>query len=474
MKKILGIIMCVTLSLGFFSCSDSSDDGGSNLPSATAISADVEKETEGTNALYTETRELDLSSNPLSDETVAKYKEGDDVTEFFRQSRVDASRAAAGSEDKGLENFKAILKSISKIKIEFEITATTPSTDCSVMITAIIPPEATESKKPFVQLVTQVEVGSGAGESSIAQIEGFSIPTENLKGLILKGNNGSDDDDDAVYYEFTEENSEIIVNEYYVHTEYRNEKPHATYKYNKSNGELKEIVDSEHGDAMSSAMSSLGMSLHLVMIDNQYYIYNMVVSRSAGKDLDSTFSWGMDINESVTGEADKTGKSIIMAKVTGGMSVEIKTTSAGVFTGAMVSNAKFAYTSEFKNEMLKAMGLDMSNVPPQYKEIAEKEMAEAKKQMDEMYKDMSTSETSDITGVYVNNKGVLTVNGKTVSTSTGPDYDDESGKMVIKTKTDVDEFSNGKAFYDGTNLYFGESFEKVSKLPEVDPYSHYW
>lgn len=45
--------------------------------------------------------------------------------------------------------------------------------------------------------------------------------------------------------------------------------------------------------------------------------------------------------------------------------------------------------------------------------------------------------------------------------------------MVIKTKTDVDEFSNGKAFYDGTNLYFGESFEIVSKLPEVDPYSYY-
>ncbi|MBB5226128.1 hypothetical protein DYE50_10350 [Treponema ruminis] len=474
MKKILGIIMCVTLSLGFFSCSDSSDDGGSNLPSATAISADVESKNAEKGGSYTETRELDLSSNPLSDATVAKYKEGDDVTEFFRQSRVDASRAAADSEDKGLENFKAILKSITNIKIEFEITATTPSADCSVMITAIIPPEATKSKKPFVQLVTQVEVGSGAGKSSIAQIEGFSIPTENLKGLILKGNNGSDDDDDAVYYEFTEENGEIIVNEYYVHTEYRNEKPHATYKYNKITGELKEIVDSEHGDAMSSAMSSLGMSLHLVMIDNQYYIYNMVVSRSAGKDLDSTFSWSLDINETVKGENEKTGVSIPMAMVTGGMSVEIKTTSAGAFTGAMVSNAKFAYTSEFKNEMLKAMGLDMSNVPPQYKEIAEKEMAEAKKQMDEMYKDMSTSETSDITGVYVNNKGVLTVNGKTVSTSTGPDYDDESGKMLIKTKTDVDEFSNGKAFYDGTNLYFGESFEKVSKLPEVDPYSHYW
>lgn len=464
MKKILGIIMCVTLSLGFFSCSDSSDDGGSNLPSATAISADVESKNAEKGGSYTETRELDLSSNPLSDATVAKYKEGDDVTEFFRQSRVDASRAAADSEDKGLENFKAILKSITNIKIEFEITATTPSTDCSVMITAIIPPEATKSKKPFVQLVTQVEVGNGAGKSSIAQIEGFSIPTENLKGLILKGNNGSDDDDDAVYYEFTEEDDEIIVNEYYVHTEYRNEKPHATYKYNKSNGELKEIVDSEHGDAMSSAMSSLGMSLHLVMIDNQYYIYNMVV----------TFSWSLDINETVKGENEKTGKSIPMAKVTGGMSVEIKTTSAGAFTGAMVSNAKFAYTSEFKNEMLKAMGMDLSNVPAEYKEMLEKEMAEAKKQMDEMYKDMSTSETSDITGVYVNNKGVLTVNGKTVSTSTGPDYDDESGKMVIKTKTDVDEFSNGKAFYDGTNLYFGESFEKVSKLPEVDPYSYYW
>ena len=473
MKKILGIIMCVTLSLGFFSCSDSSDDGGSNLPSATAISADVESKNAEKGGSYTETRELDLSSNPLSDATVAKYKEGDDVTEFFRQSRVDASRAAADSEDKGLENFKAILKSITNIKIEFEITATTPSTDCSVMITAIIPPEATKSKKPFVQLVTQVEVGNGAGKSSIAQIEGFSIPTENLKGLILKGNNGSDDDDDAVYYEFTEENSEIIVNEYYVHTEYRNEKPHATYKYNKSNGELKEIVDSEHGDAMSSAMSSLGMSLHLVMIDNQYYIYNMVVSRSAGKDLDSTFSWGMDINESVTGEAGKPDKSITMAKVTGSVRVEIKTTSAGVFTGAMVSNAKFAYTSEFKNAML-TMGMDLSNVPAEYKEMLEKEMAEAKKQMDEMYKDMSTSETSDITGVYVNNKGVLTVNGKTVSTSTGPDYDDESGKMVIKTKNDVDEFSNGKAFYDGTKLYFGESFEKVSKLPEVDPYSYYW
>jgi len=471
MKKILGIIMCVTLSLGFFSCSDSSDDGGSNLPSATAISADVEKETEGTNAPYTETRELDLSSNPLSDETVAKYKEGDDVTEFFRQSRVDASRAAAGSEDKGLENFKAILKSISKIKIEFEITATTPSTDCSVMITAIIPPEATESKKPFVQLVTQVEVGSGAGKSSIEKIAGFSLPKEeNLKGLILKGNNGSDDDDDAVYYEFTKEDGEIIVNEYYVRSEYRDEKPDATYKYDKSTGELKEMSDPEQENsinaAISSAMSSLDMSLHLVMIDNQYYIYNMKTSRSAGKDLDSTFSWGLDINETVNVENEKAGKSIPMAKVTGGMSVEIKTTSAGAFTGAMVSNSKISYTSEFKKTMA-AMLSEMANF------MDEKEVADKKKELAEMDKGISYSQTSDITGVYVNNKGVLTVNGKAVNTSIGPD-EDESGKMVITQKTKVEEFKNGKAFYDGTNLYFGESFEIVSKLPDVDPYSYNW
>ena len=45
--------------------------------------------------------------------------------------------------------------------------------------------------------------------------------------------------------------------------------------------------------------------------------------------------------------------------------------------------------------------------------------------------------------------------------------------MVITQKTKVEEFKNGKAFYDGTNLYFGESFEIVSKLPEVDPYSYY-
>lgn len=467
MKKILGIIMCVMLSLGFFSCSDSSDDGGSNLPSATAISADVEKETEGTNAPYTETRELDLSSNPLSDETVAKYKEGDDITEFFRQSRVDASRAAAGSEDKGLENFKAILKSITKIKIEFEITATTPSTDCSVMITAIIPPEATEGKKPFVQLVTQVEVGSGAGESSIEKIAGFSLPKEeNLKGLILKGNNGSDDDDDAVYYEFTKKGDEIIVNEYYVRNEYRKEKPHATYKYDKSNGELKEMPDPEQENSINAAMSSLGMSLHLVMIDNQYYIYNMKASRSSGKDLDSTFSWGLDINENIKSDASKTGNTITMAKLTGGMSVEIKTTSAGAFTGAMVSNSKISYTSEFKKAMA-AMLSEMANF------MDEKEVADEKKKLAEMDKGITYSQTSDITGVYVNNKGVLTVNGKAVNTSIGPD-EDESGKMVITQKTKVEEFKNGKAFYDGTNLYFGESFEIVSKLPEVDPYSYYW
>ena len=90
-----------------------------------------------------------------------------------------------------------------------------------------------------------------------------------------------------------------------------------------------------------------------------------------------------------------------------------------------------------------------------------------------MDKGITYSQTSDITGVYVNNKGVLTVNGKAVNTSIGPD-EDESGKIVITQKTKVEEFKNGKAFYDGTNLYFGESFEKVSKLPEVDPYSYYW
>ena len=468
MKKVLGLIMCVSLSLGFFSCGDS-DDGGSESSSVKTISADVEAKTSEKGAAVTQTGTLDLSKNPLTDEGIAAIKENPE--QYFRQSRVDASRSIiseTGADDNGLDDFKVSITEITKIKIVFEITATAPSADCSIMISAVIPPEATEKKKSFVQLVTQVNVGSGAGESSIESIEGFSIPSaDEVKGLVLKE---TDSDGYIYYFEFTEKDNKVIVNQYRARSDGDSigSAPRHTFTYNIKTGELKEFSEEkgDYQDAINAAMSVIGETPRLAKVGDNFYIYSMKLERSSGKDLDSTFSSTTKIDESVKAEIN--GKKVTIANVSGNYDVSITTTSKGAFTGAMAYKAKISYSSEFKKAMTSSMGLDeaMKDMPEEYKKEMAEAMKELEKSMGSMYQDVSSSGNSDVTGVYVNNKGVLTMNGKATMNSTDPDYDYTTGKMEMKTVSEVEEFDKGKAFYDGKNLYFAEECTKVAALPE--------
>ena len=476
MKKVLGLIMCVSLSLGFFSCGDS-DDGGSESSGVKTISADVEAKTSEKGASVTQTGTLDLSKNPLTDEGIAAIKENPE--KYFRQSRVDASRSvisASGADDAGLDDFKVSITEITKIKIVFEITATAPSADCSIMISAVIPPEATEKKKSFVQLVTQVNVGSGAGESSIESIEGFSIPSaDEVKGLVLKE---TESDGDIYYFEFTEKDNKVIVNQYKAYSyswsdgDSIDSDPRHTFTYNIKTGELKEFSEEkgDYQDAINAAMNVIGETPRLAKVGDNFYIYSMKLERSSGKDLDSTFSSTTKIDESVKAEIN--GKNVTIANLSGNYDVSITTTSKGAFTGAVAYKSKISYSSEFKKAMTSSMGLDeaMKDMPEEYKKLYEKEMAEAMKELEKSmgskYQDVSSSGNSDVTGVYVNNKGVLTMNGKATRNCTEPDYDYKTGKMEMKTVSEVKEFDKCKAFYDGKNLYFAEECTKVAALPE--------
>jgi len=272
--------MVAALSLFLFSCSDDpeSTTQGPTTPAVTAISADVATETVTKGAAYSKDVSVDLKDNPLTDEAFAALQNRSvDLATYFRQSSVEknSSRSATtGADDNGLENLSLTLKSTStKYKIEVTITATTPSSDCTVLITAVIPAEVTENKKPVVSLVTQVKVGEGAGEASAATINFSSgtIPSATeVNGLILKE---EENDGDVKYYKFVTTSDGVTLTKYKQESGENYVTERDTYTYNPATGELTSEYEKD---------SHSGMNAHLVKIGNNYYIYSMKLSRASG------------------------------------------------------------------------------------------------------------------------------------------------------------------------------------------------
>ena len=423
MKKILMLTACALLSFGFYSCSDETDDGGSTK--LKTISAEVEAESAQRSASYSEDVTVDLSENPLKDDVVSSLKEGDDVTDFFTQSKVGAERAAVASDD-GLEDFKAVLKSVTKVKLEVTITATTPDEDCSILISAVISAEKTDSGNAAVSLVKQVNVGEALGSvaSGTLSLSGGSTPkASDMAGLILKFRENDDDDDSIKYYKFGSDGTAITE---YKYSSYGYLYESGTkYTYDEKTGEIKEDdEDDEDDDSFSAIDSALDGKDYLIKVGDSYYIYNsMKLTRSSGKDLDSTFTYSTSVSEKQT--FDMGGSTMTVGTVKGTIDYAMTTTSAGTFTAKMTAKVAFSYSSEFKK-------------------LAE--------QNDIPLEDAGAySYSSDMVGVYTNNDGVITAKGKMIST------DSSTGE------TEVEEFDNGTAFYDGTHIYFGDTLSLVTE-----------
>ena len=418
MKKIFMLAACALLSFGFYSCSDETDDGGSaNLKT---ISAEVEAESAQRSAAYSEDVTVDLSKNPLKDSVVSSLKEGDDVTDFFTQSKVGAERAAVASDD-GLEDFKAVLKSVTKVKLEVTITATTPDEDCSILISAVISAEKTDSGNATVSLVKQVNVGEvqKSVASGTLSLSGGSTPkASDMAGLILKFRESGDGDDDSIkYYKFGSDGTAITKYKYYSYGQLS--ESGKKYTYDEKTGEIKE--DDEDDDAIDSA---LDVKDYLIKVGDSYYIYNsMKLTRSSGKDLDSTFTYSISVSEKET--MDMGDSTMTVGTVNGTIDFAMTTTSAGTFTAKMTEKLAFSFSSEYK-KWAEQYGIPLEN--------------------GENY-----SYSSDMVGVYTNNDGVITAKGKEIST------DSYTGK------TEVEEFENGTAFYDGTHIYFGDTLSLVTE-----------
>lgn len=431
MKKILGIIMCITLSLGFFSCSDSSDDGNDSKE-LKIISPDVDKAKKEPATDYSEDFTIDLSKNPLSSEGIEKIKNA--PAAYLRQSRVDASRAVTGADDKGLESFEVSIKEITAVKVEFTITAKTPSENCSILITAIIPAEVTESKKAVIQLVTQIDVGEPVGDEDIGKSSDLNYATsDELNGLILKTEQKSEQktgSSKTVYYEFKEGDGSIIINEYRSYGSSIDSTPDMTYTYELNTGKLTQKVNDDEEQNWAKLMGELGMDYRLVKIDSDFYLCSMKLDRSSGQDLDSTFSSHFTLKKSIKKDG------LAMTDVTASFDCAVTTTSKGIFTGASVYSCKISMSPEIK-KMMEQFG------------------ALGGEDLSSLVSNDSQNSNIDFTGVYVNNNGILSINGKSILNL----QTEEGAEQEIK------EFENTIALYDGKSIYFAEKLEKVDSLP---------
>lgn len=415
MKKFLRYSLFAALALTFFACKNDVNEGESDS-SVTTISANVETVSAQKSASYSEDVSIDLSNNPLKDEVVSSLKEGDDVSEFFTQSKVTAtnSRAATTANDEGLENFKAVLKSITKVKIEVTITAQTPNEDCNVLITAVVAAEKTESGTAEVSLVKQVSVGEGVGTISTASLSlsgGTTPSASDMAGKILKF---LDNDEYRVkYYQFDSTGTSITVYRYSYSSNNLSESKYEKYVYN---GETGELADEDGGS------SGFGKE-YLSKVGDNYYIFNSLkLSRSSGSGLNSTFTCTLSINEKATA-ATANEEEITLGTTTGTAKVAMTTTEAGTFTMKEEVNYSFTLSEEGKAFV------------EEYKE----DISEG-----------THSEVGDMVGVYVNDGGIITAKGKSIVTNS-------------KGETETYEFDEGTAFYDGTSIYFGDKLTAVSE-----------
>ncbi|MBR0496388.1 MAG: hypothetical protein IJJ71_09470 [Treponema sp.] len=441
-------VAAVAMAFGFASCKNNEDDDDSGPSVLSTISANVESTTVDKGGTYKEDVSVDLTSNPLSDSTVAALNDGSlNPADLFRQSSVSASSSRAAIDtDSGLESVTITLKEVTKIKITVEITATTPNDDCSVLIEAVISGDKTDSGKPVVSLVKKVDVGNGAGKvaADAKDLSGKTIPkASELAGKKFQIVN---EGDSAEYYEFSSDGKTL-------------ENLHAgvvvaQYDYDETTGKFSKKAKN-YDDYEPFAPS-------LFKIGDTYFLYEFCMNRVSGSGLDSVFAYNFSFTQNISGQGDQGGE-VNMATVNINMNMAITTTSAGALTGAMKYTA-LVDLSAYKAAMLKQLEEDFARMKKEaqnqeyydeeYIKQLDEEYASHKKMIEENMKNTTETGGCDITGVYTNKGGLLCVKGKSISTE--PDKDDPT-----KTVTEVEEFDQGAAIYDGTHLYIGNTLKIV-------------
>ena len=170
MKKLLLLLAGAMLAFGFTACGDKSDDGPAAYTPVTVSSS-----TAGKSASYMKDVTVDVA---LTDAAMKTYVVGSDATALFEQSTVTSSRASVSADD-GLKNLKATIKAITASSFTVTFTATTSASNCTVVVTAVIPADLTKDGVTVVKNVEKVTVGEGAGvqSASTMSLSGISIPT---------------------------------------------------------------------------------------------------------------------------------------------------------------------------------------------------------------------------------------------------------------------------------------------------------
>lgn len=399
-------LLCATIfiSYGFISCSAADDDAGEKSESTS-----IEKGKE-----FSEKISIDLNGS-LNTDGLSALAKGTDITNYFVASQASSARSAV-SDGSGLESFKATVESVTSSKIEVLLTAKAPETDCKIVLCVAIPADFTESGEDIVQNSAVLDVGDVKEISKESTVLSSFTKITNLSdvsGKIFKYYFGKEADDyydelevADVYYYYSFTSDSVTCTEYVYKTstgELVDGSPE-TAAYIFKNGKLyngKQINNTETYDYNKDERDAYYGTLYLK--NGIYYIIDEnALQRKSGNGLFATFGEDRTIRESTSEKFEQTEALTLH--------------SDGSVSGSSTSGA-------YKVENGTETPEDVS--------------------------------TSNYTGTFTNNGGILSCDLKVVGISTAHD------ETYAWTSTAASNF-----LYDGSNLYFMKTLEAVSSLPE--------
>lgn len=397
-------LLCATIfiSYGFVSCSADDDDAGEESESTS-----IEKGKE-----FSEKISIDLNGS-LNTDGLSAFDKGTDITNYFVASQASSARSAV-SDGSGLESFKATVESVTSSKIEVLLTAKAPETDCKIVLCVAIPADFTESGEDIVQNSAVLDVGDVKEISNkFTVLSSFTKITNlsDVSGKIFKYYFGKVADYELevadVYYYYSFTSDSVTCTEYVCKTstgELVDGSPETAARIFKKNGKLydgKQINNTENYNYDKDERAAYDGTLYLK--NGIYYIIDEnAFQGKSGNGLFTTFSEDRTIRESTSEKFEQT-ESLTLH-------------SDGSVSGSSTSGA---YIVENGTET----PVDVS--------------------------------TSNYTGTFTNNGGILSCDLKVVGISTAHD------ETYAWTSTVASNF-----LYDGSNLYFMKTLEAVSSLPE--------
>lgn len=445
-SNVIAVFASLLLVLGAAGCANDSSDptadtysgsGSGNSNSNTAVEAGITtKQKASTNAQYTKKVSIDLSDTPLSDTTVSNLKEGDDVTEWFVQNTVkdnsSASSRAVLSDEAGLSNFTVKLVKITATEIIVSFEAKTPSYDCEVYVSVVIPAECTKEAVVVTKTVQKIEVGVGVDESDDSAAD-MTIPNANeMKGKVFL--TAIDDGKEEDYIVFSSDGSKISGIDYHNGVP-GDEQYWDKYEYSENDGSLTEIYQEYKEGEMVEARR---IKYYVTKINENYYLTDAdfkLEKTSSDEGIYATFKYEHSKEEKENEyESKRTGSSILIFN------------EDHTFSGTGLST----YYSK--------------NISYQYSYNEETSKYEKNLDSYTIY-EKNRNETGEMSGIFANAGGILTLKGKNIWHEEEISTTTESGKApVVETGkyTHIYDYENELFIYDGTDLLIAHP---ESKLP---------